>query len=72
MKNSAAEFLSAELKADIRAFKKGSDIIIGKARRFLKVAESSAYFYINSLWAAASAHFDYLEMTDENESVTGK
>lgn len=67
MKRSAVQFLCAELKADIRAFKKRSDIIIRRARIFLKVAEASASFYINSLWAAANAHFDCLEMTDENQ-----
>lgn len=72
MKKSAVKFLSAELRADIRAFKKGSDIIIGRARRFLKAAEASAGFYLNSLWAAAYAHFDYLEMTHDDESVAGK
>lgn len=72
MKKSAFQFLSAELKADIKAFKKRSDIIIEKARRFLKVAEVSAYFCINSLWAAANAHFAYLEMTHENQRVKGK
>lgn len=72
MKKSAVQFLPAELKADMRAFKKGSDIIIRRARKFLKVAEASAYFYTNSLWAVASAQFGRLEMTPKNEPGTGK
>lgn len=66
MKKSAVQFLPAELRADIRVFKKGSDIIIKRARRFLKVAETWAWFYLNSLWAAADAHSDYLKVTHDD------